>query len=202
MPAERTQDTRSSILEAAEQLILDRGMGSATTREIARAAGCAEGSIYRHFSDKHALFIELIGSRYSSFFELMASLPDRAGSSSVRRTLEEVATRAIDFYFGIVPMAGGALAEHDFLREHREYFRANDTGPKKFIRTLGEYLRREQRLGRVADRISVEHAAQMFLSACFGEAFLLRFLGEEIMTEPPDRYAKEIVKTLLRGLEP
>src|SRR5207249_5643613 len=105
MSLDRPLDTRRSILDAAEQLILDRGIGSATTREIARAAGCAEGSIYRYFEDKHALFIELVGTRYAGFFDLVESLPDRAGSSTVRRNLEEVTTSAIDFYYGIVPTA-------------------------------------------------------------------------------------------------
>jgi len=62
MSAERT-DTRSSILEAAERVIRDRGMSSATTKEIARQAGCAEGSIYRYFQDKHTLMTEINGPR-------------------------------------------------------------------------------------------------------------------------------------------
>jgi AcrR family transcriptional regulator len=202
MSAERLHDTRSSILEAAEKLILDRGIGSATTKEIARCAGCAEGSIYRYFEDKHALFIELVGTRYAGFFELVESLPDRAGSSTVRRNLEEVATSAIDFYYGIVPIAGGALADHEFLREHRQFFHKENTGPMKFIRHLSGYLAREQRLGRVAERVSPEHAAQLVLGACFARAFLLRFLGEGTIVEPNDRFAREVVKTALAGIEP
>jgi len=200
--AERVHDTRSSILEAAERLILDRGIGSATTREIARSAGCAEGSIYRYFPDKHALFTELVGTRYSGFFQLMETLPDRAGTSTVRRNLEEVATSAIDFYYGIVPMVGGALAEEELLLQHRRHFQAANKGPMKIIRSLGDYIRREQGLGRVADRISVDHAAQAILGACFAHAFLLRFLGEETITEPNDRFARAVVKTVLQGMEP
>ena len=202
MPAERVHDTRSSILEAAEHLILQHGLGSATTKEIAKAAGCAEGSIYRYFVDKHALFMELVGTRYAGFFELVRSLPDLAGTSTVRKNLEVFATSAIDFYYGIVPMVGGALAEHDLLQEHRDYFHKQNTGPMKIIRSLSEYLRREQRQGRVAERVSVQHAAEMVLGPCFSHAFLLRFLGVGTIREPNDRFAKEIVKTALRGLEP
>jgi AcrR family transcriptional regulator len=202
MSAEGVADTRRSIVEAAERLILDKGIGSATTKEIARAAGCAEGSIYRYFQDKHALFMELVGTRYGGFFDLMKSLPERAGVATVRRNLEEVATSAIDFYYGIVPMVGGALAEHELLVEHREYFHKENTGPMKLIRHLTDYLRAEQRLGRVAGQTSAEHAAQALLGACFAHAFLLRFLGEGTITEPNDRYARMVVKTLLHGLEP
>src|SRR2546427_1433019 len=115
--AERT-DTRASILEAAERVIRERGMACATTREIAREARCAEGSIYRYFEDKHALMTEIIGTRYSGFFALMESLPARAGSGSVRRNLEEVCRSALGFYHGIVPMACGAIAERELLHQH------------------------------------------------------------------------------------
>src|SRR5207245_257587 len=100
------------------------------------------------------------------------------GSFTVRRNLEEVTTSAIDFYYGVVPMVGGALAEHELLREHREYFHKHNTGPMKLIRHLSDYLRAEQRLGRVAERVSAEHAAQLILGASLAHAFLLRFLGE------------------------
>ena len=202
MRAERTVDTRSSILEAAEQLILDRGLGYATTKEIARAAGCAEGSIYRHFQDKHALFMELVRSRYAGYFELMESLPERAGKSTVRRNLEEVVMASLDFHYGIVPIMGGSLAEHELVQEHRDHFHKQNTGPMKIIRNLTDYLRREQRLGRVSDRVSAEHAAQVILGASFAHAFLQRFLGEGTIDEPNERFGKEVVKTALRGLEP
>src|SRR5437763_17194245 len=104
MSASRTQDTRSLILEAAERLILDRGLGSATTKEIARTAGVAEGSIYRHFDDKQSLCTELVGARYSGFIEMMSTLPDRAGGSTVRENLEEVAAEAVGFYGAIVAL--------------------------------------------------------------------------------------------------
>src|SRR5213082_758092 len=106
MSAERA-DTRSSILEAAERVFRDRGMASTTTKEIAREARCAEGSIYRYFQDKHALMTEIIGSRYSGFFQFVEALPERAETRSVAANLEEVARKSIDFYRGIVPMACG-----------------------------------------------------------------------------------------------
>jgi hypothetical protein len=72
----------------------------------------------------------------------------------------------------------------------------------KLIRNLAEYLGREQHLDRVSSGISGEHAAQLILGACFARAFLRRFLGDGTITEPGDRFAREIVKTALRGLEP
>ena len=202
MSAERVTDTRRAILEAADQLINDRGFMAATTREIARAAKCAEGSIYRYFEDKHALFMEVVKTHYSEFFELMDTLPDRAGTSAVRRNVEEVARSALDFYRGIIPMVCGAVAEHLLLQEHREYFRRHGTGPVKMIGSLAEYLRREQRLGRISQRVSPEHAARLVMGTCYAESFLMLFLGDDWQHEGDQRFARELVKTAFLGLEP
>jgi AcrR family transcriptional regulator len=195
-------DTRSSILEAAERVIRDRGMASATTKEIAREARCAEGSIYRYFEDKHALMTEIIGSRYAGFFQFVDSLPERAGTGAVAGTLEEVARKSLDFYRGIVPMACGAIADRQLLHQHREFFERNGTGPMRIVRSLTDYLRREQRAGRVRDQVMPDVVAHVFLGACFAHSFLGEFLGEDAHRVGPDRFARELVRTTLRGIAP
>ena len=53
------EDTREALIDAALEVFLRRGFARATTREIAQTAGVAEGTIYRHFADKYALFHEV-----------------------------------------------------------------------------------------------------------------------------------------------
>jgi len=48
------EERRASIVDAAIPLILERG-AEVTTREIADAAGIAEGTVFRAFADKEAL---------------------------------------------------------------------------------------------------------------------------------------------------
>ncbi len=57
--AARGTDTRQALIDAALEVFLQRGFARATTREIARTAGLAEGTIYRHFVDKYDLFHEV-----------------------------------------------------------------------------------------------------------------------------------------------
>ena len=52
---------RQRILDAALGLIQQKGIGQVTTREIAMAAGAAEGSLFKNFGDKMALLTELLG---------------------------------------------------------------------------------------------------------------------------------------------
>lgn len=48
------QDRRSSILDSAVPLLMEQGSG-VTTRQIAHAAGVAEGTLFRVFEDKQAI---------------------------------------------------------------------------------------------------------------------------------------------------
>ena len=195
-------ETRGQILEAAEKIIKDLGLGAATTKEIARVAGCAEGSIYRYFPDKHALFVEIVRARFPEFMTLMEALPEHAGKGTVEKTLEDVATAAVAFYRGVIPMSCGAVSHRALLTQQRKYFDQTNTGPLRAIRALAEYLRREQRLGRVALRGSAEDAARVILGPCFAYAFLLEFVGDAASVGSDERFARGTVKTVMEGLAP
>lgn len=54
--------TRDKIIKAAFELISTKGYQGATTREIARLAGVAEVTIFRHFTNKETLFAEVLQS--------------------------------------------------------------------------------------------------------------------------------------------
>jgi len=51
--------TRQRLVRAAFELFLTRGYHDTTTAQIARKAGVAEGTIYRHFASKQQLLNEL-----------------------------------------------------------------------------------------------------------------------------------------------
>ena len=57
-----TAGTRARLLAAAQELIEEGGYGAATVIAIADRAGVAAGTLYRHFSSKEELFVELFRS--------------------------------------------------------------------------------------------------------------------------------------------
>ena len=202
-------ELRADLLAAAAEIIRARGPQAATTREIARLAGCAEGSIYRHFADKHALFLELTGDAFPRFVALIEALPSLAGTATVREHLEDVGCRALAFYTEAVPLAAAAINDAELRADQQRHFAqvphhgqaASPHGPLGAITTLEAYVRREQELGRIAVTVSATAAATLLLSACFSRAFILRWLGEDARLGMSDgEFVRETVGTLLSGL--
>ena len=54
------KNRRQDILEASLKLFAENGYNGSTTAEIARAAGVAEGTIFRHFTTKKELLIAVL----------------------------------------------------------------------------------------------------------------------------------------------
>jgi AcrR family transcriptional regulator len=54
--------TRERLLRSAQELIEEGGYGAASVAAIAERAGFAAGTLYRHFSSKEELFVELFRS--------------------------------------------------------------------------------------------------------------------------------------------
>jgi AcrR family transcriptional regulator len=194
--------TRERIVEAAERVMREKGLARTTTKEIARAAGYSEGTLYKHFESKEDLFLAMLAERFPSFVALVEELPARVGRGTVRGTLEEVANNALAYYGEIIPMAASIFSEPRLLARHRERLRKRGAGPRMINEELTAYLEAEQRLGRVREDADPEAAAAMLLGACYQRAFFRSYLGEDAPTEGELDFVEGIVQTLMRSLSP
>jgi AcrR family transcriptional regulator len=199
---ERRGDTRELILQAAETILKAKGLGACTTRAIAEQAGCAEGSIYRHFADKHELFIEIVKRRFPVFLDMVESLPNLAGKGDLRAHLQELAHAALLFYREILPMAAGVAADHDLLVHQREHFAKTGTGPLMVFDSVAGLVEGEQHAGRVARDVSARHAAGVLLGACFVQAYLEFFVGDQAVIRDDQEWARETVRVVMDGVQP
>jgi len=68
--------TREKILRAAFDLFCHKGFRSTTVDEVAETAGVGKGSFYRYFSNKEAVFNELIRLRLEELEERARSILD------------------------------------------------------------------------------------------------------------------------------
>ena len=63
--------TRQKINAAALSLFVQQGVDATTTKQIAKTAGVAEGSLYRHYTSKQALVSSLYEAHQVAMVELL-----------------------------------------------------------------------------------------------------------------------------------
>ncbi|HWE61321.1 MAG TPA: TetR/AcrR family transcriptional regulator [Chloroflexota bacterium] len=189
---------RERILDAAVIVLRERGETGATTREIARVAGCSEGSLYTHFANKEALLLAVMTERLPPFIPVLKALLERAGEDTLQDHLEEVARIAVPFYLELTPMVATVIATPGLS----ESLRRQGLGPHRANQALATYLRLEQRLGRLRAGASPEAATALLLGACQQRAMQLQFLGQAPDAAADERFVADLVSTLVQGLQP
>lgn len=71
---------RNQILDAAARVFADKGFHGTTIKDIAKAAGIADGTVYIYFPNKPALLVGIL-DRMREAVQQEASLPPLAGMS-------------------------------------------------------------------------------------------------------------------------
>ncbi|MFC6019448.1 TetR/AcrR family transcriptional regulator [Plantactinospora solaniradicis] len=196
----RAETTRERILAAASTVIRDQGLAHTTTKEIARAAGYSEATLYKHFQGKEDLFLAVMRIRLAPFIGLMVRLPEKAGTRTVPAHLTDLGHEMLRVYEDSGQLAMALFAEPALLARQRAVFDQTGHGPHNANLLFAEYLRREQQLGRIAPTASPVALADLFLGACFQRAFLVAFLGptgrDRFLEHDPDRFVEELVAAM------
>lgn len=194
--------TRERIIDAAAGVLTDLGLARATTKEIARAAGTSEATLYKHFSGKEEIFVKVLLERMPGFGATVLDEPGRAGDHGVAENLAEVARAAVRFYRGTFPMAASLFLERSLLERHRAVMKELGTGPHRPGERLAAYLREERDRGRIAPHADPDLAAALLLGACFQRGFLTAYEGDEPDDTEVATFADGLVTTLMPGLMP
>ena len=190
---------RRRIIEAADALIREHGLSGATTREIARAAGCAEGSIYVHFEDKIDLVIAVIVEREPYFAELL-ELPGKAGESTVEGNLVPWVEELLSLIHDNQPIFFALMSDRNVFDRFKARLRERQTGLVAVFKAASDYVRAERELGRVDGRVQPEVVATILIGAARDHTFTRALAG--IATASADGFSQELVRTVVHGLAP
>ena len=60
MARPRSEEARRKALEAATELIVERGVANLTMEEVANRSGVAKTTIYRHWPERSALVLDTV----------------------------------------------------------------------------------------------------------------------------------------------
>jgi AcrR family transcriptional regulator len=187
--------TRDRIIDAAEQAIHEFGIAGATTRRIARQAGCSEALLYKHFAGKESLFLAVLLERLPALRPALTRLRASVGQGDVAANLAEFAAAALEFYSKAAAIASGVLADPSLLAGFRTMLADTNAGPHLPILALAEILRAEQQGGRIDSGMDAGAAASMLMGACFHRANLAYYVD---LPEADATWAAGIATTLIR----
>lgn len=187
---------KQQIIDAAHDVLAEHGLAATTTKQIAARAGCAEGSIYRHFPSKEALFLEVMTGRLPGLVDLVKSLHAQVGTGDVYETLVELCRTAATFYAELLPITAAALGSPQLRAGLAEL----DAGPHRATAGVAAYLAREQAAGRIAVAADPASVAALLLGACQQRAVMAAFASPDPLND--DAFATQLVDTLWGGLAP
>jgi AcrR family transcriptional regulator len=218
-------DTRDRILDAAAHVMRTRGFARTTTKEIARAAGYSEATLYKHFQDKTDLFLAVLKERLPSLGSTLRALSagidadadtsaandaganghadaKMAARESLASRLTATARGAIAFYEASFPISASVFSEPELLAAHHAAVTRQGAGPQYPVEALARYLRLEQGRGRIRPGADCDAAASLLLGSCFQHAFLRCFAQLPPDPDAAQAHATAIVTTMLAGLQP
>ncbi|MCX7593703.1 MAG: TetR/AcrR family transcriptional regulator [Fischerella sp.] len=87
-PLPSEAQTRNRILQAAKRLFASQGFDGTTTRDLAQAAGVAEGTLFRHFPNKKAILVEVATAGWVEILtDLLTELSEMGSYKAVAQVM-------------------------------------------------------------------------------------------------------------------
>ena len=194
------KNTRQQILNAAQRLIETQGVIRLTTKEIAREAQCAEGTLFKHFKSKEDLCIAVVLENSPKFKETI--LRKQPGKATVAKNLEDIALAAIRFSEKLIPLGVTLLADAKLLARHRRGMGEGGGGPRQVFELVAAYIGGEQRLGRVGPKVEPLSVAALLFGPCFHWAFVRQAMGRNLLPIKDQEFVAGLVAALMQGLSP
>jgi AcrR family transcriptional regulator len=190
-----TKDTKEKILDAGLSLFSKKGYLGATTKEIAKKAGVAELTLFRHFSSKERLFEEAIKRR--SFLPTLKGLLPELKGLVYTDALIEIANRYLERLSerrDLIKIMHSEIHLYPAkVREIQQKFVGEIVG------TLASYFRGLQER-RILKDFDPELGARAFLSMFFSY-----FTSQEFIADKKQRFSDkdavvgEFVKIFVSG---
>ena len=186
---------RSEILEAAEKLMLSRGLSGVTTRQISQEVGCSEGALYVHFKGRLELLLAMLEESLPDMLGPLQLLKESVGRGTAQANLAAALGGIFKFQQRVAPKVGGLFAEPELLAAFRESLARQGKGPHLSMAALADYIASEQKLGRIYSRVEAKMVAYLLMSCSFYRAFMEHFSGKK--SQPPwDEFVKRLIETV------
>lgn len=188
--------TAERILEAAVQLISEKGYAAATTRSIAALAGVNEVTIFRHFGNKRGILKAVVDKfSYGPVFENVLQFEV---SYDLNKDLLHFSERYFRTMMPIKDLVLIAFKESNAFPEIDEELARV---PRQLKEQLMTYFLKMKEKEKLVD-VPVEEAALSFIALNFGHFASFVRLGKEVSTLDQQQILKTSMSIFSRGLTP
>jgi AcrR family transcriptional regulator len=194
---ERSERSRTAILDTALDLFSHRGYGATSMRDIAGKAGVSTGSVYHHFKDKESIFQALL-ERFQAItqqpdFPINVALEDGAFlddftvmADAAREVLEKWRSHVALFYVDAVEFDGRHIQR--FYGELAARF-------EQFVELNRDRLRLDE---RIRDGVPAGVALLVTVRVFIYYFSVERIFGVDRQLGPPTPAATRIIADILQ----
>ncbi len=186
---------REQIVGAATRVFAAKGFRRATTREVARAAGVSEGTIYNYFEDKDALLMAILDRLNET--ERRAEDFEEGMATDFRGFFEEYLRRRMSLIWEDREVFRVVLSEMLVNAELRELYMRRVVAPT--MRIAEQNFRSRMGQGEVRET-DPPLAARSLAGAVLG-ILVLGLLGDEEVASRQDEVSDVLAGLLLYGLD-
>ena len=190
-----------AILEVAREVFLERGI-QATTDEVAERAGVSEGTVFRRFKSKDALFRAAMRFSPDAVPAFIASFVSEVGQGDLRARLLSFATRLLELGRTALPMMmmswSNPCGDYTF-----DKLSQRSEGYKKTFRNVVRFFERELDARQLhADK--AELLARIFMGSLHHYCMAELLLGPSEISPSREDFTEGLVDVLLNaaGYEP
>ena len=187
-------ETSQKIIDAAMALVRDKGYVATTTKEIAKAAGVNECTLFRKFESKKDIVIQ--GANQTGWradiapeiFEKITWELETDLEMFMRAYMDRMTPDFVNLSIG--------LRAPQLYEETRQLIMKV---PQTFLEAFTDYLNRMCARGKIP-RKDFKALAMTVFSATFGYTFLSASFGKELTEVEKDEYIRNSVQMFVKGI--
>ena len=187
-------ETSQKIIDAAMALVRDKGYVATTTKEIAKAAGVNECTLFRKFESKKDIVIQ--GANQTGWradiapeiFEKITWELETDLEMFMRAYMDRMTPDFVNLSIG--------LRAPQLYEETRQLIMKV---PQTFLEAFTDYLKQMGARGKIP-RKDFKALAMTVFSATFGYTFLSASFGKELTEVEKDEYIRNSVQMFAKGI--
>lgn len=188
-------ETRQNILDAAQHLLETGGLARLTTKAIAHGAGCAEGTLFKHFGTKEDIILAVVQENAPRFHAAVSDA--QRANRSVAKNLEAIALACLRFSEKLIPLGASLLGDAALLERHKALDPGR--GPKEAFERIADYVIQEQRAGRIGTGVDPRSIALLVFGPCFHRVFIRQVVGENPAPTSDRQFVTALIRAITRG---